>query len=49
MSLSVAAGHACGISFKAAEHLRLHPEFNWQKKYLKDMNSYPWTLFEISK
>jgi hypothetical protein len=49
MSLSAATGHACGISFKASEHLRLHPEFKWQKKYLKDLKSYPWALFEISK
>jgi hypothetical protein len=49
MSLAAAAGHACGLVFKAAEHLRLHPEFGWQRKYLQDMNSYPWTLFESSK
>ena len=27
MSLTAALGHACGINFKAAEHLRKHPEF----------------------
>ncbi len=45
LTLVAAAGHACGIHFKAAEHLRKHPEFNWQKEYLKDMNSYPWATF----
>ncbi len=45
MSLTAAAGHACGINFKAAEHLREHPEFAWQKPYLRDLNSQPWTSF----
>lgn len=49
MSFVAAAGHACGLAFKAEEHLRLHPEFSWQQKYLRDINSYPWTLFESSK
>jgi len=49
MSFVAAAGHACGLTFKAEEHLRLHPEFSWGKKYLKDINSYPWTLFKSSK
>jgi hypothetical protein len=31
MSLAAALGHACGIHFKAAEHLKKHPEFAWQK------------------
>jgi hypothetical protein len=45
MSFTAAIGHACGIHFKAAEHLRKHPEFAWQKEYLRDMNSRPWTTF----
>jgi hypothetical protein len=49
MSFKAAAGHACGIHFRAADHLQAHPEFNWQKEYLKDMLSYPWTLFEIAR
>jgi hypothetical protein len=49
MSFTVAAGHACGLHFKAAEHLKAHPEFNWQKAYLKDMLSYPWTQFGIAR
>jgi hypothetical protein len=49
MSLTAAAGHACGMHFRAADHLKAHPEFNWQKEYLKDMPSYPWTLFEIAR
>jgi hypothetical protein len=49
MSLAVSAGHACGIGFKAVEHLKAHPEFSWQKPYLKDMPSGPWTVFESTK
>ncbi len=49
LSFAAAAGHACGIRFDAAAHLTAHPEFGWQKKYLRDMNSYPWTIFEIAR
>ena len=45
MSFMAHAGHACGINFKAAEHLQAHPEFSWEKPYLRDMKSYPWTTF----
>jgi hypothetical protein len=45
LTLAAAAGHACGIHFKAAEHLKAHPEFAWQKPYLVDMNSHPWATF----
>lgn len=47
MSFTAAAGHACGHDFNAAEHLKLHPEFAWQKPYLHDMKAYPWTEFSI--
>ena len=49
MSFTAAVGHACGIPFKAAEHLRQHPEFAWQKPYLKDLNFHPWTIFSASR
>lgn len=49
MSLAVSAGHSCGIGFKAADHLKAHPEFSWQKPYLKDMPSGPWTVFEATR
>ena len=31
MTLTAALGHSCGIGFNAAEHLRKHPEFAWQR------------------
>jgi hypothetical protein len=49
MSILAAMGHSCGIHFKAAEHLARHPEFQWQKEYLRDMNSHPWTEFTVTR
>ncbi|MFL5789787.1 MAG: C45 family autoproteolytic acyltransferase/hydrolase, partial [Flavisolibacter sp.] len=39
-------GHPCGQDFLGAPFYKLHPEYAWQSKYLTDMRSYPWTLFE---
>ena len=49
MTLTAAAGHACGIDFKASEHLNAHPEFAWQKPLLRDMPSGKWTTFAAAK
>ena len=49
MSFWASAGHACGLDFRAAAHLQAHPEFNWQKEYLRDVPSRPWTLVGIEK
>ena len=49
MSFTAAAGHACGKDFKAQEHLREHPEFDWEQGLLKDMDSFPWTTFTVAK
>ncbi len=48
MSFVVAAGHSCGIDFKAADHLKAHPELAWTRDYLKDLLSHPWTTFGIA-
>jgi hypothetical protein len=45
MTFTAAAGHACGMNFKAQEHLRQHPEFGWEQDSLRDMDAYPWTTF----
>ena len=42
-------GHPCGRDFIAADFLAKHPEFAWQKPYLKDLKASPWTLFEAKK
>lgn len=49
LQLSASAGHSCGKDFNAAEHLREHPGFEWEKDLLRDMNSYPWTTFSAAK
>lgn len=48
MSFVASMGHSCGIDFKAAEHLKKHPQFAWQKPLLRDMDSHPWTLFRTA-
>jgi hypothetical protein len=49
MSFVAAAGHACGMDFKAADHVRAHPEFSWQKVLLRDMDAHAWTTFSVAK
>jgi hypothetical protein len=46
LSLSASMGHACGLHFKAAEHIKKYPQFAWQKELLRDLRSNPWTLFK---
>ena len=45
MVFEAAMGHACGIRFSAAEHLKRHPDFAWESPFLRDLVPYPWTLF----
>jgi hypothetical protein len=45
LAFSASAGHACGAGFHAAEHLSKHPEFKWEKEYLRDMNPHAWATF----
>ena len=37
MTFHAALGHACGMNFKASEHLAKHPEFAWMREILRDM------------
>ncbi len=46
MALSAAYGPQCGPDFKAADFLKAHPEFGYQKDVLKDMPSQPWAEFK---
>jgi hypothetical protein len=46
MSFSASMGHSCGRHFKAGEFLKKHPQFAWQKGYLRDLIAQPWTMFE---
>jgi hypothetical protein len=45
MSLYAALGHACGIGFKAQEHLAKHAEFAWMRDILRDMPARGWARF----
>jgi len=45
MSLTAALGHACGLHYKAADHLAKHPEFAWYQPILHDMNARGWARF----
>jgi len=47
MSFTARRGHPCGKDFLAAEFLKQHPEFAWQKSVLIDMKSGPWTEFKV--
>jgi hypothetical protein len=46
MQLVARMGHPCGEDFHAKAFLDSHPEFAWQKPYLRDMNAGPWTFFQ---
>ncbi len=49
MTLTAAMGHSCGIHFKAAEFLKAHPEYAWQRDFLRDLDSHPWTEFRAAE
>lgn len=46
MSYQALAGHACGLDFKAKQHLAEHPEFAWTAPILKDMPAHKWTTLQ---
>lgn len=49
MELWAHMGHPGGADFLAAPFFKKHPEyFKTQGKYLRDMKSYPWTLFSAA-
>lgn len=45
MVFEAAMGHARGIRFSAAGHLKRHPEFAWESPFLRDLVPYPCTSF----
>jgi hypothetical protein len=45
MKLWAIIGHPCGEPFHAEEYLAGHPEYSFQKGFLKDMPGQVWTLF----
>lgn len=49
MKIWARMGHPCGRDFIAAAFFEKHPEYEWQGKFLKDMKSNAWTMFEAKK
>lgn len=49
MSFWARMGHPCGEPFYAAQFLKAHPEFAWEKPILGDMPTQPWVLFSAAK
>jgi hypothetical protein len=45
MTFYAALGHACGVNFKASQHLSKRPEFAWQRDILRDMPARGWARF----
>jgi hypothetical protein len=45
MAFTAAMGHSCGLDFKAAEHLKKHTDFDWEKDVLRDLDAHQWTTF----
>jgi hypothetical protein len=45
MTFQAALGHACGVSFKASEHLQKRQEFAWMRDILRDMPARGWAKF----
>ncbi len=45
MKLWAIMGHPCGEAFIAKDFLAAHPEYSYQKEYLRDMPGEKWTLF----
>lgn len=44
MSFSAGAAHPCGVAFHAAEFLKKHQEYAWQRPALEDLPVNPWTV-----
>jgi hypothetical protein len=45
MEMEAAMGHACGLHFRAEEHLKKYPQYGWMKPLLRDLPAQPWTRF----
>ncbi len=48
MQISAAMGHACGLNFKAQEHLEKYKEHDWQK-LMRDLTANPWDNFQVAR
>ncbi len=46
MTLVARRGHPCGADFIAADFLKAHPAYDWERSILTDMKAGPWTTFK---
>jgi hypothetical protein len=49
MSFVAGMGHPCGVEFHAAEFLKAHKEYAWQRQLLEDLKANRWTVFSSAK
>lgn len=49
MAFTAAMGHSCGLNFKAAQHLKEHSGFEWEKNALRDLDTHAWTTFRVAQ
>lgn len=49
MEIIAARGHPDGIGFNAAAFLRAHPQYAWQRPFLQNLPSEPWTRFQSAR
>ena len=48
MEIEAAMGHPDGIGFNAPAFFQAHPQYDWQKPFLRSMPSHPWTEFQAT-
>ena len=49
MKMLARFGRACGHAFDAEKFFKEHPQWGWQKGYLKSRPSQPWTVFRAGR
>jgi Phospholipase B len=48
LSFVAGFGHPCGLEFHAAEFLKAHPEYEWQRGVLEDITAHSWVTVSAS-
>jgi len=49
MSFYARRGHPCGGDFLAEDFLKKHPEYEWERSVLPNMEAGPWSLFKTGE
>jgi len=48
LSFAAGWGHPCGLEFRAAEFLKAHPEYEWQREALEDITAHRWVTISAA-